>query len=106
MTKEYFELPEVPEAALPDVQAFKNWYLQAKPGDWYTYHLGEHLHENFTIQYVKKVVWDYACDGKIYIFQKRDPEIPEIFFFKAQKASKRIPKLNPTRIAEENKRGR
>lgn len=94
------ELPEVPTAFVGPVNEFRDWYKRAAPGEWYTYHYGEHLHESMSLTFLKRTVWDFACEGKIYIFQTRHKESPEFFFFQAQKASMRMPHLNPSRVAE------
>lgn len=85
-----------------EAERFKDWYRSAKPKDWYTYHYGTSLHENLKIKYVKEQAWDFACEGKVYLFQQRDPADNNYFFFKAQKASRKIPSLIPSR---EVKRG-
>lgn len=97
------ELPEIPAAFVGPVNDFKVWYAKANPGDWYTYHYGKDLHETMALGYVKRTVWDYAVTGKIYIFQTRYQDDPQNFLFQAQKASRIIPHLNPTREAEGKK---
>lgn len=89
------DLPEIPEFYKERVDKFEKWYKNAKPGDWYTYHVGVTLTEGMSNYYIKKVTWNYACDGKIYLFLRRSMYDKSKLDFLAQKASKVIPKLNP-----------
>lgn len=74
---------------------FLDWYISAVPRSWYIYHHGMNLHKDLSLQFVKQEVWNKACEGKVYLFQKRDLENPGLFFYMAQKATKKIPRLNP-----------
>ena len=77
--------------------AFIEWYKTAQPGDKFLYYYGEHLHEDRNSEYVRQVAWDYACDGKVYIFQARDKEQTTYFNFIAVKAQYRLERLIPLR---------
>lgn len=105
MEIEKVTLPDIPPGAVEHIENFKNWYKNAQSGDWYIYYYGETLHENYQSKHLKDTVWSYACDGKIYIFQRRNIDDLRNFFFLAQKASRRYPHLNPRKTAEES-RGR
>lgn len=92
-------------AKLPvDVEQFNKlhnemilWYMTSKPGDWYVYHQGYSLHENLTTEKVRQTAWELACDGKIYLFLKRDPVYKSNFLFMCQRSTKPIKRLIPKR---------
>jgi hypothetical protein len=79
--------------------AFVQWYRTAQPGEKFLYYFGEHLHEDRNSEYVRQIVWDYACDGKVYIFQARDKEHPTNFNFIAVKSRHKLDWLIPARTA-------
>lgn len=83
---------------------FATWYVHAKPGDRFIYYFGEHLHENMASEYLKKYVWDYATEGKVYIFQTRDTIERTKFNFIAMKPKLKLKQLIPLREAAEKRR--
>lgn len=100
---ERIKLPAIPVEAYNHLHnEFIGWFTKAKAGEWFTYHYGRDLYENLATKKVKETTWDHACDGKIYLFLKRDTDNPKMFLFLAQKASRKFPHLNPKR---EMKRG-
>lgn len=97
-------IPKIPEPFAEDVNKFLGWIKEAKPGDWYVYHTGKGFeNQPANIEYIKKVVWSYACAGRVYLFRNRLIKDSELFVFKLQKASKVIRKLNPVFTAEERR---
>lgn len=74
---------------------FLEWYLQAKPYDWFTYHHGLDLHETLVVESVRQVTWDYATRGFIYLFIKRDPVDTKLWFFRCQKSKHPTRRLIP-----------
>lgn len=86
-----------------DAEKFKRWYNAAPPKSWYVYHHGQCLTKDLALKLLKDEVWNLACEGRVYLFQQRDKENPGFFFYKAQKASRKIPKLTPMRGSEDGK---
>jgi|SRR5687767_12843244 len=78
---------------------FVSWYVKAKPGEWYTYHRGYSLHENLVTEKVKETAWNFACEGKVYLFLQRDVEHKHWFCFLCQKSTPgpKNPRLIPKR---------
>lgn len=91
------ELPVDPTAHRQYTDAFLNWYINSKPLSKYIYYHGQGLHDTLASSMVKRLTWDYACNGRIYLFAVRDPEDNNSWLFIAQKASRRIPSLIPKR---------
>lgn len=95
-------LPVNPEEHTDKFDAFINWYINAKAHDKFVYYHGTSLHETLASTYVKNLAWDYACEGKVYLFATRDLQNKYDWFFIAQKASRVIPSLNPKRKETKN----
>lgn len=75
--------------------AFISWYIDAKPLDKFIYYAGLHLHETMGAIRVRNEAWKFAVEGKVYLFHMKDNSTKNNWFFIAQKASRRIPHLNP-----------
>jgi hypothetical protein len=86
---------------LKSTVAFKKWIATAAPRSRFVYHYGLHLYDDMNSQYNKKLAWIYAVEGMVYLFQQRDPIAPQYFFYIAQKASRKIPKLNPNKTKDD-----
>lgn len=54
-----------------EVDHFKDWIAAARPNDKYTYHIGFGLFDSFMSGQVRKLAWDRAVDGDIYLVQRR-----------------------------------
>lgn len=57
----------------PECKQFISWYEEAKPGDKYIYYNGE-LSTDGRAWYIKRLVFDYALEGKVILLQKRIKE--------------------------------
>lgn len=79
---------------------FYNWYLSARPLDKFIYYRGISLSDTLAADYVRKAAWQYAWSGRVYLFTMRDPVDSYYWLYIAQKASRVIPRLNPTKSAE------
>ena len=50
---------------------FITWFEQARPGEIYTYYRGDNLnYENYNM-IIGELLWNFACKGKVYLFQRR-----------------------------------
>lgn len=74
---------------------FLNWYLQAKPHEWFTYYHGVSLHDSLTVELVRQITWEYATKGLVYLFIQKDPLKKYHWHFKCQKAKNPTPRLVP-----------
>lgn len=79
---------------------FYNWYINAKPLDKFVYYRGIGLSDTLASECVRKAAWQYAWSGRVYLFCTRDPSDQYYWLYIAQKASRVVPKLNPTKIAQ------
>ena len=82
---------------------FYSWYISAKPGNRFIYYFGEHLHENIASEYLRRMVWDFACNGKVYIFQSRDEIERNKFNYIAIKPRSRVKSLIPRSLTTERR---
>ena len=83
---------------------FATWYIRSKPGDRFVYYFSEWLHDSMASEFLRKFVWEHACEGKVYIFQTRDSVERNKFNFIAIKPKERIYKLIPLSEASEKRR--
>lgn len=74
---------------------FVDWYLQAKPYEWFTYHHGIDLHQSMVVEAVRQATWAYATKGLVYLFTQKDPERKGHWFFRCQKSKNPTPRLVP-----------
>lgn len=89
-------LTDVPPEYRILANEFATWYVNSKPGDRYIYYYGESLHDDFSTEFLRKYVWQHACEGRVYIFQSRDQVDKRNFNFIAIK-----PKFKNKRMVPE-----
>lgn len=65
---------------------FNEWLAKAKPNDRYIYHVGLGLYDTVLSGQCKKVVWEQACLGNVFLFQRRKG--PYIFEYIAVKSNR------------------
>ena len=54
-----------------DIDKFIAWSKTAEPNSRFVYHSGIGLYDTFMSAQMKKITWDYACEGVIYLVQRR-----------------------------------
>ena len=79
---------------------FVKWFADAEPGSTYTYTSGLSFYEPKAS--VKKLAWEYAINGKVYIYQKKVTD--EIYAYIAFKPRIGLRKLVPWDYWYENPR--
>ncbi len=61
-----------------ELKEFVDWFEKANPGDTYTYFNGDLAYAQSTTTArqtaIKMVTWQYAVEGKIYLYQRRMPD--------------------------------
>lgn len=62
-----------------------NFILNAKPNQKHIYYVGMHARDSHLSEQLKKLAWEYACKGKIYLVQERKQSF--LFRYIAIKAS-------------------
>lgn len=93
------QLPINPTINYRKLNEFKNWYATANAGSKHIYHHGYDLHETLEVENVRVAVWELAYKGYVYLMQKRDDLEKGKFYYIAQKASRRMPRLIPAKVA-------
>lgn len=68
-----------------DCVNFHNWILNALPLQKYLYYTGSHMSDSILSNELRKVAWEHACKGKIYLVQEKVQA--NIFRYIAIKAS-------------------
>ena len=79
---------------------FSAWLKTAKPNSKYTYHLGFSLTDSLLSAEIRKIAWNMACKGDIYLVQKKIQRY-EYKFIAVKASSPPIKRLVP--FTESNK---
>lgn len=73
----------------------EDWLLSAPPKSKFMYHMGEHLEITHTSVSMKKIAWELALHGVVYLVQERVPG-KSVFKYLLIKAGKdRVERLIP-----------
>ena len=59
------------DMSYPACRNFIEWYYAANGGDKFVYYAGSNLASSQESWAVKNLVWKFAIEGKVYLFQKR-----------------------------------